>query len=86
MEPSTNKYGLEPVLVLLFAGMIIYTLIVLGVAIFMPKDGQTFQLLTGVLGAFVGAFFGRINPQQNQKAAATDPQNPLGLNKPGPVA
>lgn len=84
---TVNRFGLEPVVVLLFVGILIFTTVLIGLAFLRPNDGQTFQIVSGLVTAFSGAFFMRINPQQpGIKPPLLDPQNPLGLNKPGAVA
>lgn len=61
---------LEPVVILLFTGMIFFS----GVLIFceyqFPMDGQVFQVFSGLLTGFAGAFFMRTKPK-----GSDDPDN-----------
>lgn len=50
------------VLILLFAGMFLFTILLLIVEKIFPMDGQIFQIMAGLVTAFSGAFFGRILP------------------------
>ena len=58
-----SESRLEPVVVLLFIGMLVFTGILLYVQKFFPNDGQTFQVIAGLLSAFSGAFFMRVKPR-----------------------
>src|SRR4051812_44212317 len=76
-DMSLNRLGLEPVLVLLFVGILIFAATLIAVDILLPKEGEVFTTMAALLSGFSGAFFGRINPTTPAKQ---DPQNPLGLN------
>ena len=54
----------DKILYLLFAGIVIFSILLIFVEKFFMSDGQMFQVMAGVLTAFSGAFFGRINPSQ----------------------
>ena len=54
----------DKILYLLFAGIVIFSVLLIFVEKFFMSDGQMFQVMAGVLTAFSGAFFGRINPSQ----------------------
>lgn len=65
---------IDPTLLLLFFGLVFFT----GILIFVEKvfstDGQVFQVISGVLTGFAGAFFGRMKPQvehPNEISSAT---------------
>ena len=60
----------EPVVLLLFVGMLFFTGVLLFTAWIWPSDGQVFQVIAGILTAFSGAFFMRIKPR------SLDPQQP----------
>lgn len=62
MAAPTPPEKIDPVLYLLFSGMIFFTLILIGVEYFFMADGQMFQVVAGVLTGFTGAFFGRMKP------------------------
>lgn len=55
-----NENKVEPVVYLLFAGMMFFTAIVLICDKFFPNDGQVFQVMANLLAGFSGAFFMRI--------------------------
>ena len=55
---------MDPVLLLLFAGMVLFTAMLIIVDKAFPNDGQTFQVISGLLTGFSGAFFGRLVPQK----------------------
>ncbi len=61
MKPSEAR--IEPIMYLLFAGMLIFTGILLWIAQARPNDGQTFQVIAGLLTAFSGSFFTRLKPR-----------------------
>jgi hypothetical protein len=55
--------------------MLFFTGIVLFCAYIWPSDGQVFQVMTGLLTAFSGAFFMRIKPRgvaQSDNPATTN--------------
>lgn len=54
---------------LLFFGIIFFVFILIYLARFEANDGQTFQVISGLITGFAGAFFGRMKP----KADATKP-------------
>lgn len=58
------KNNIDPILFLLFAGMILCGLGVLWVDHFFPSDGQVFQVFSNLLAGFSGAFFMRVNPHR----------------------
>jgi cytochrome c biogenesis protein CcdA len=58
-----NPNRIEPVVLLLFVGMLVFTGILLFVEKFYPNDGQMFQVIAGLLTAFSGAFFMRVKPK-----------------------
>ena len=64
---------IDPVLLLLFLGMLVFTGLLLLISKWSPNDGQTFQVISGLLTAFSGAFFLRIKPKTEDK---TPPEPP----------
>lgn len=58
---------IDPVLLLLVYGMIFFTIVLIGVEHFFPNDGQVFQVISGLITAFSGAFFLRVKPQTPQE-------------------
>lgn len=45
---------------LLVAGLVLYTLLALGAAVFLPSNEKVYALLAGILGNFSGALFLRL--------------------------
>jgi hypothetical protein len=58
---QANK--VEPVVVLLFLGMVFFTFMLFASEKWFPSDGQMFQVVAGLLSGFSGAFFMRIKPR-----------------------
>jgi len=58
---------IDPTLILLFIGMLIFTGVLIFVEHFFASDGQVFQVISGVLTGFAGAFFARMNPKADHK-------------------
>lgn len=54
----------DPILYLLFVGIVVFSILLITVEHYFMSDGQMFQVMAGVLTGFTGAFFGRINPSQ----------------------
>lgn len=66
-----NQHKIDPVLYLLFAGMVLFAGILIAVEHFFMQDGQMFQVMAGLLTGFSGAFFGRITPTKNAPPPGT---------------
>lgn len=64
----------DPIIVLLAAGLVFFTVTLLGVAHWMSSDGQTFQVISGLLTGFAGAFFARIDPRKKPTEPADAPE------------
>ena len=58
-----NETKLEPVVLLLFIGMVIFAGLLFVSEKFFPMDGQIFQVIAGLLTGFSGAFFMRVKPK-----------------------
>lgn len=67
-----NPNRLEPVLVLLAVMILFFTGLLVAMAKFFPTDGQTFQVISGLLTGFGGAFLARIKPAGNKDDPAGD--------------
>lgn len=61
---------MDPILQLLFIGMIFFALLLVAVDKFFASDGQMFQVIANVLSGFVGAFFAKI--KTDPSASTTD--------------
>lgn len=72
-----NSQKFDRTLLLLFVGIILFTMILFASEIWFMSDSQMFQVIAGVLTAFTGAFFGRIKP------AAEVPTNVSATSSPG---
>lgn len=64
---------IEPIIKWLFVLVLILVFTVIGISKWSPNDGQTFQVISGVLTTFAGVLAGRINP-----VAAKKPDPPPG--------
>lgn len=58
------KDSLDPIIKLLFVGMIFFTFVVIACAHFFPDDGQVFQVFSSLLGGFGGSLWTRISPSK----------------------
>ncbi len=59
-----NKdWKMDPVLLLLFVGLVLFTGILIWVEHAFQSDGQIFQCIASVLAGFTGSFFTRLNPK-----------------------
>lgn len=56
------KLNVDPVLWLLVAMMVFFTLVMIACEVWFVTDSQLFQVFAGVLTALSGAFLGRIKP------------------------
>ena len=61
---------LEPVDRVLVVLILFFTISMVSISKWSPNDGQTFQVLSGGLTTFIGAFVGRMLP--NKKTATTE--------------
>lgn len=57
---------LDPIIFMLGAGIVFFTVVILACVRFVPTDGQTFQLFGGALTAFIGALLGLINGEKKK--------------------
>lgn len=48
----------DPILKLLLGGILFFTVVILYTQKYFPNDGQTFQVFSGLLTGFAGAFLG----------------------------
>ena len=60
-----QDWRIDPVLLLLFAGIILFTGVLVFVEWAFKSDGQIYQTLAGLVTGFSGAFLLRINPHVN---------------------
>lgn len=67
-ETRPDKDKVEPVIILLFIGMIFFTGMLFCAEKWFPADGQMFQVVAGLLTGFSGAFFMRVKPKQETPA------------------
>ena len=64
----TEESKVEPVLLLLFGGIVFFTLMLFVSERFFPMDGQIFQVISGLLTGFGGAFMMRVKPRDTPSA------------------
>ena len=57
---------------LLFLGILIFTALLMIEAKFYATDGQTFQVISGLLTGFSGAFLARIKPKQDSSTTISN--------------
>lgn len=62
MTPS-----IDPILKLLAWGIVFFSVLVVVISKWSPTDGQTFQVISGVLLTLVGCFVGRIDPKSKKE-------------------
>lgn len=68
-----TKLSEDPVLLLLFIGLFISTGLMIGCAVWLKEDAQTFQVIsTTLVGGFAGSFFTRL--QTTKKSSTPDDQ------------
>ena len=74
--PSNDLTPVDKTLVLLIIG---FAVGLVAISKFSPNDGQTFQVLSGLLTGFSGAFLARIQPTkraQEPGSTTADPATP----------
>lgn len=59
-----DSHKIDPVLWLLFLGMVLAAGTLIFVEHFFKDDGQVFQVFAGLLASFSGAFFLRVKPRE----------------------
>ena len=64
MAPLPHIGNVEPIDKLLFGAIIFLVLVLVVVSKWSPNDGQTFQVISGLLTTFSGAFVGRMVPNK----------------------
>lgn len=83
---QTISKSIEPIVFLLFGGIIFFTLLLVAISKWSPNDGQTFQVVSGLLTGFAGAFMMRVkppsttvdNPPNNRRTNDADSNNLIG--------
>lgn len=63
-----RDWKVDPVLLLLFMGLILFTGILIWVEHAFQNDGQIFQCIASILAGFTGSFFTRLNPKGEKPA------------------
>ncbi len=61
-----NLEKIDPVLKLLFAGMVLFTAVLIGVTWFFKDDGQIFQVVSALVSGLAGSFFTRLKPAKTE--------------------
>lgn len=80
MKPATS---MEPVLILLFVGILFFTGMLFVADKWYPNDGQLFQVVSGLLTAFGGAFMTRIKPKGDDPVALSSTTTTMREGQPG---
>ncbi len=65
--------GIEPMDRLMFVGIVFFSLLLIWEANHAPSDGQTFQVFSGCLTGFVGAFLMKQKPPDKDKKPTPPP-------------
>jgi len=68
MKPS---WHIDPVLLLLFFGMMVFTGILIFVEWRFKDDGQIFQVISSLVAGFAGAFFAKLDPKKHGDTSTT---------------
>jgi uncharacterized membrane protein YjjP (DUF1212 family) len=63
---------MDTTLLLLFTGMVFFAAVLIFVEWRFSNDAQVFQVIASLVAGFSGAFFGRINPQNESTKPKTD--------------
>lgn len=76
-----ERFKVDPTLMLLFLGIFAMTGILIFCEHFFASDGQIFQVISGLVTGFAGAFFGRINPKpaHEETKTSTDTTNTTNI-------
>ncbi len=62
MDDPDKQYRVEPIVYLLFAAVVFFTLLLVAISKWSPNDGQTFQVVSGLVTGFAGALLMRVKP------------------------
>ena len=65
-----SKDGLEPMLLMLCAMVVFFTMILFAAEKFFGSDAQLFQVVAGLLSGFGGALLMRVKPRGNEEKEA----------------
>lgn len=66
-----SVHSIEPVLYLLTLIVVFFTALLFVASYTLPNDGQTFQVISGLLTGFAGALLGRVKPADTKKSDVT---------------
>ncbi len=70
-EPEKTKQSVDSVDQLLLGGIVFFVLLMILVSVWEPNDGQTFQVLTGLVTGFTAAFLARLKPSEKPPPPGT---------------
>jgi hypothetical protein len=70
-SPSRLR-DIEAIDKLLFTGIVFFTLLLIAISKLSPSDVQTFQVISGLLTGFGGAFFARMSPKSKSTSHSVD--------------
>ena len=59
----SQDWRVEPILLLLFAGILFFSVLLIVITVFVPNSERLFEVFSSIVAAFVGAFFLRVNPK-----------------------
>ncbi len=69
--PSKLK-DIEAVDKMLMCGIFFFAMLLIAISKWSPGDGQTFQVISGLLTGFSAAFFARMSPQSKSTSHSVD--------------
>ena len=67
---------IDPVLLLLFFGLLIFTVLLMACEKLFYNDAQIFQVISMIVGGFSGSLFTRLKPDPHQSPPADHPTPP----------
>ena len=71
-RPPSRIRDVEAVDKLLCGGIAFFTILLVAISKWSPNDGQTFQVVSGLLTGFSGAFFARMKPVGQSTSHSVD--------------
>lgn len=61
------KQGIDSIDRLLVAAIVFFVVLMMVDSVWQPNDGQTFQVLTGLVTGFAAAFLARLKPPERHR-------------------
>lgn len=80
-----QHWKVDPVLLLLFSGITIFTGVMIFIEFKFKDDGQLFQVVSGLVAGFAGAFFTRLKPRSDAEEKGQIEKSITVAEPPAPV-